>query len=147
MSDIEEAPKKKRVWVMTEARKAAFEKCRQKRIESLTTVNKDKQLKKLDAKAAKIEEARKALVPIDSNAKGEVSQPIAPVVDTEVIHKEVRKHKTKATPVNECDSSSESSVELIIKKKERRHKAQKEIVAAPPEASSWYNTAPQYIFL
>lgn len=115
------APEKKK-YVMTEARRLAFEKCREKRKESVEKLQRGKQLLKLSEKVKKIQEKKDALKAV-AEAEAEAEETVAPKVvkkPTPCETRSVRKKKRQVV-VEESDSSSDSSVELIIKKKEKSH--------------------------
>lgn len=68
---IEKPVKTKRTYVMTEARKAAFERCRKAREEQVTRIQKEKKLKNIETKEEKLQKIKAELVIEDSEPEVE----------------------------------------------------------------------------
>lgn len=155
---VEVAPKQKRAYVMTEARKAAFERCRLKRMENCKQIQNKKKQEKIQAIESKVKTIKESMGTPKPESITEPEPTLTEVKPKAAPAKAAPKKKKKQVViVEEQSESSESSVELIIKKKEKARPTKKEPV---PEAPSWYdsershaphcgayNTAPQYVFL
>lgn len=106
---LEVPPKKKRNWVMTEARKAAFERCRQKRAEAVKQIQDKKTLQKIEAKQTKIKALEETLATRRSKRSSERSDEPPPSQESlEPTITEV-KPKPKAPPKKIADKDGVGS--------------------------------------
>lgn len=122
-------PQKKK-YIMTEARRLAWQRCRERRQESIKKIDKNKTLKKLETKEQLIKKQKEELLGeqsppytlakptmgVQPEMKPEESDPTLTEVKPV---KAIKPKKKKQVVIEEESEDSESSVELIIKKKEK----------------------------
>lgn len=101
---IEKPTKAKRTYVMTEARKAAFERCRKAREEQVSRIQKEKKLKNIETKEEKLQKIKAELV-IEDEVEAPPSPPPTRATPTraksETVTRPKKTRKPKTVPKEE----------------------------------------------